>query len=167
MDDKELKTLFQKTKRKYKIEIELKKEGTQEIKNKLWEIQFKLKKEKRKKEAEELKNRLKELGIKENYGIGLITTILIHYFIGAGIAIIGRGTGNKMELYGGILLVVVLIGTALIGMGSMESAMAEPGSEPMNAGWMAYSILSILSWLYIVIRLIMIHRSKECRIKIF
>ncbi len=79
--------------------------------------------------------------------IPIIILIFVNYIIGGGIALIGQRTKNKFEFYGGLAFIAAVI-----------------ISQFVNA--LLFKILSIASWLYIIIRLILIWKSKETEIKL-
>ncbi len=79
--------------------------------------------------------------------IPIIILIVVNHIIGGGIALIGQRTKNKLEFYGGLAFIAAAIFSIFV-------------------NTLLLWILSTASWVYIIIRLILIWKSKETEIKL-
>lgn len=79
--------------------------------------------------------------------IPIIVLIVVNYLIAGGIALIGQRTKNKLEFYGGLAFIAAAIASLFV-----------------NAALLG--IISLASWAYIIIRLILIWKNKETEIKL-
>lgn len=117
--------------------------------------------------------------------IQVAVLFFVHWILGLGIAIIGQRTKNRNEFIGGLIffLIFLLMLVAKFVFPCSEECKAALNSAamfPENTSYVhvfcrncpaqivsvIYGILSVLSWLYIIGRLVLIYQSKETPLKI-
>ncbi|MBU0586272.1 hypothetical protein KJ780_02065 [Candidatus Micrarchaeota archaeon] len=101
--------------------------------------------------------------------IGIIPLIIAHSLLGAGIAIIGHRTKNKIEYYFGLLFIPIMIGIIVAGSGCNYYCVFYNSFSGNCSGCVykiAYPLISLASWIYVVARLIYIAVKKENQLKI-
>ena len=104
--------------------------------------------------------------------IGIIPLIIAHFLIGAGIVVIGQRTKNKMEFYGGLAFIFVVISLLIakffifrcdsiceIYGSSMYLMPSCQGCVISNFAFCISGIISLLSWIYIIIRLFLLRNE--------
>jgi hypothetical protein len=112
-----------------------------------------------------------------NEPILILPLLFVHWTIGGGIAFIGNRMKNQSEFYAGLVFMFVIIGLLIAGFvypcdGACDSglggqAYANCGScnvHPIFTG--LFMLLSLLSWVYIIARLYLIHSKKENTFKL-
>ena len=97
----------------------------------------------------DVKIKEKENKVEKQEPIGVISLIIAHFLLGAGIAIIGQRTKNKMEFYGGLVFILVYIGIFIF----------EFTSKIDLVGCLR-GLLGLGSWIYIIIRLALLINGK-------
>jgi hypothetical protein len=83
--------------------------------------------------------------------IGVISLIIAHFLIGAGIAVIGRRTQNKREYYGGLIFIVFIIGFYIL-----EYLTNYIISDMIGC---FRGLIVLCSWAYIIIRLFLLRNE--------
>jgi hypothetical protein len=90
--------------------------------------------------------------------IGVISLIIAHFLLGAGIAVIGQRTKNKPEYYGGLIFIVFVVGFYILEF--MTKYILE---EIFGCVW---GLIVFGSWAYIIVRLFLL-RNEGYEIKAF
>ena len=83
--------------------------------------------------------------------IGVISLILAHFLLGAGIAVIGQRTKNKPEFYAGLAFIVFVIGFYIL-----EFITAYSISDLIGC---IRGLVVLGSWAYIIIRLVLLRNE--------
>ena len=104
--------------------------------------------------------------------IGIIPLIIAHFLLGAGIAVIGQRTKNKMEFYGGLVFILLLISLliskffifrcdSICGIHETNVFLLPScqGCAMSDFAFCISGIISLLSWIYIVIRLFLLRNE--------
>jgi hypothetical protein len=94
--------------------------------------------------------------------IGIIPLIVVHHIMGFGILMVGQRTKNVFEFWGG--LAVFLIAVFYLFMGFSILGTPENFSESLMG--ILYTLYSLVTWLYLLVRLIWIFVKKETKISI-
>jgi hypothetical protein len=112
--------------------------------------------------------------------VSLLGVVISHFILGLGVAAIGRGMNNKKELYGGLLLMALIIVSAY-GIGFVSPCPSSCDYYPaelvyyvtdcegciwVDLGGIVSFFLSLGSWIYIIARLVMIHRSEDGQVRL-
>ncbi len=95
--------------------------------------------------------------------IGVLSLLFVHYLLGVGIAIVGQRTKNVIEFWCGVLVFVIAVSLLLyflVVAGSVEAFRASLSS-------VLYGLFSLMTWFYIIVRLIWIFIKKETKLTPF
>jgi hypothetical protein len=91
--------------------------------------------------------------------VGIIPLLILHYVIGIGIAFIGQKTKNVAEFWAGIIVFLVTMCFLALYISAPDAAAFE--TSPAGA---LYVFFSLVTWAYILGRVIWIYMKKETKL---
>jgi len=89
--------------------------------------------------------------------IGIFSTAFAHYFLGAGILIIGQRTKNVYEFWAGLIVIMIAIPLSLLSLGMPDNTLG-------NLFVVISSLFAISTWAYVLLRIVWIHMKKITKI---
>lgn len=94
--------------------------------------------------------------------IGIIGVLVVHYLAGLGITVIGQRTKNITEFWGGVVFFILMVSFLIMEVSGFESTDAFLDSDIGTL----YLLSSLISWIYVIARLIYIYVKKTTRFNI-
>ncbi len=92
--------------------------------------------------------------------VGIVSVIIAHYILGIGIAVLGQRTKNVAEFWGGIIIFILAVGLLLF----FVSAAGSVESFRTSLSGVLYTLFSLMTWLYVLLRFVWIYVKKETKL---